>query len=98
MYHVVPMSEAYAREIACWQYPDEYTIYSFQPDEELLAELLDGSYYACLDGAGTSPGKNADYRLLSMNHDKSSHCNRPAVPVSDRTPAMPVEFYHQLPA
>ena len=30
-----------------------------------------------------------------MNHDKSSHCNRPAVPVSDRTPAMPVEFFHQ---
>ena len=56
MYHVVPMSEAYAREIACWQYPDEYTIYSFQPDEELLAELLDGSYYACLDGAGTLMG------------------------------------------
>lgn len=56
MYHVVPMSEAYAREIACWQYPDEYAIYSFQLDEETLAELMDGSYYACLDGAGTLMG------------------------------------------
>ena len=56
MYHVVPMSEAYAREIACWQYPDEYAIYSFQPDEETLAELMYSSYYACLDGAGTLMG------------------------------------------
>ena len=56
MYHVVPMSEAYAREIACWQYPGTYAIYSLQPSEELLAELLDGSYYACLDGAGTLMG------------------------------------------
>ena len=56
MYHVVPMSEAYAREIACWQYPGAYAIYSLQPSEELLAELLDGSYYACLDGAGTLMG------------------------------------------
>ena len=56
MYHVVPMSEAYARGIACWQYPGAYAIYSLQPSEELLAELLDGSYYACLDGAGTLMG------------------------------------------
>lgn len=56
MYHVVPMSEAHAREIARWQYPGAYAIYSFQPDEETLAELLDGSYYACLDGAGTLMG------------------------------------------
>ena len=37
MYCVVPMSEAYAREIACWQYPGAYAIYSLQPSEELLA-------------------------------------------------------------
>ena len=56
MYHVGPLSEAYAREIACWQAPGAYAIYSLQPSEELLAELLDGSYYACLDGAGTLMG------------------------------------------
>ena len=56
MYHVVPMSEAYAREIACWQYPGAYAIYSLQPSEELLAELLDGSYYACLDEKGALAG------------------------------------------
>lgn len=56
MYRVVPMSEAYAREIARWQYPGVYAIYSFQPDEETLAELLDGSYYACLDGEGALAG------------------------------------------
>ena len=56
MYYVVPMSEAHAQEIARWQYPGAYAIYSFHPDEETLAELLDGSYYACLDEKGALAG------------------------------------------
>lgn len=56
MYCVVPMSEAYAREIACWQYPGAYAIYSLQPSEELLAELMDGSYYALPGWGGDADG------------------------------------------
>ena len=40
------MTEEYAKQISRWTYEGEYSIYSFQPDEETLAELLDGSYFA----------------------------------------------------
>lgn len=44
------MTEEYAKQISHWTYEGEYSIYSFQPDEETLAELLDGSYFACTLG------------------------------------------------
>lgn len=44
------MTEEYAKQISHWTYEGEYSIYSFQPDEETLAELLDGSYFACTFG------------------------------------------------
>lgn len=44
------MTEEYAKQISRWTYEGEYSIYSFQPDEETLAELLDGSYFACTFG------------------------------------------------
>lgn len=44
------MTEEYAKQISHWTYEGEYSIYSFQPDEETLAEPLDGSYFACTLG------------------------------------------------
>lgn len=49
-YQILPMTEEYAKQISHWTYEGEYSIYSFQPDEETLAELLDGSYFACTFG------------------------------------------------
>ena len=58
----------------------------------------DGSPVECVIADTTIGGVAEAAACMSMNHDKSSHCNRPAVPVSDQTPVMPVEFFHQLPA
>lgn len=51
-YQILPMTEEYAKQISHWTYEGEYSIYSFQPDEETLAELLDGSYFCLHIGAG----------------------------------------------
>lgn len=53
---VVPMTREYAQDISTWKYQGEYAVYSFEPNEETLAELLDGSYYACLDEEDTLMG------------------------------------------
>ncbi len=49
MYHIRPMSYPYAHEMACWSYPAEYAIYSFQKNDETVNELMNGEYYACVD-------------------------------------------------
>lgn len=49
MYHITAMTLPYAEEISCWAYPGEYNIYSFEPSEEGIEELLCGDYVACLD-------------------------------------------------
>ena len=57
-YAIRPMSDASARAIANWQYPEPYTFYNSTTDEDDLAELLDArrrgdQYYEVLanDGA-----------------------------------------------
>ena len=49
MYRVLPMDLPFAEEISRWTYPDEYKIYSFEPSDEVIEELLCGDYYACVD-------------------------------------------------
>lgn len=39
------MTEAAAKEIAEWNYPDIYAIYSFDGSNEVVQELLNGQYY-----------------------------------------------------
>ncbi|WP_211748444.1 GNAT family protein [Paenibacillus sp. Marseille-Q4541] len=46
------MTEAYARDIATWTYPEPYQFYSMGDDEETIHELMDGSYHAALDEQG----------------------------------------------
>lgn len=45
----LPMSHQYAKVIATWTYPEPYSLYNMDDDEETLEELMDGSYYAALD-------------------------------------------------
>ncbi len=49
MYQVQPMTSRHANEISCWNYPAEYSIYSFQKNDETVNELMNGEYYACVD-------------------------------------------------
>lgn len=56
MYHIVPMSEKEANWIAEWKYPGIYSVYSMQNDPETIAELMNGEYYACMDGEGSLMG------------------------------------------
>lgn len=49
MYHITTMTLPYAEEISRWVYPEEYHIYSFEPSDEVIEELLCGDYTACLD-------------------------------------------------
>lgn len=48
-YRVVPMTRDYAEAIARWTYPGIYAVYSFAPDAQTRAELMNGAYVACLD-------------------------------------------------
>lgn len=52
VYRIQPMNPEFAGEIARWKYPDEYSVYSFEPSPELITELLNGSYYSCTDEHG----------------------------------------------
>ncbi|WP_454192453.1 GNAT family N-acetyltransferase [Paenibacillus sp. Marseille-Q7038] len=46
----LPMSHQYANAIATWTYPEPYSLYNMDDEEETLDELMDGSYYVALDG------------------------------------------------
>lgn len=50
------LTSDYASEISGWTYENEYSIYSFLKDDEAIAELLCGDYYACLDPDGSLTG------------------------------------------
>lgn len=53
-----PMNEADARAIQTWRYDEPYTIYSYTPSEDGLAEMLDkrSPYYAVRDEQGELVG------------------------------------------
>ncbi len=53
---IVPMTAAYARQIAGWTYTNEYAVYSFSQTDETMNELLGGEYYAYLDAHGAPAG------------------------------------------
>ena len=38
-----------ANEINTWTYEEPYNLYSFSGEEEVIEELLDGTYYGCCD-------------------------------------------------
>ena len=78
MFQIRPMTYHDASVISHWTYPDEFRIYSFEPSEELMAELLDGSYAACfneskelVDGSVDIPAfiqppeHKADHRVIT---------------------------------
>lgn len=46
-YEIGPMTRPAAGQIARWTYEGEYAIYSFQPCQETLDELMSGAYVAC---------------------------------------------------
>ena len=41
-----------ANEINTWTYEEPYNLYSFSGEEEVIEELLDGTYYGCCDDKG----------------------------------------------
>ncbi|AIM14347.1 acetyltransferase [Bacillus anthracis] len=41
-----------ANEINTWTYEETYHLYSFSSEEEVIEELLDGTYYGCCDDSG----------------------------------------------
>lgn len=43
------MTYRFAEEISGWIYQGEYAVYSFEPGEETMGELLNGDYFACVD-------------------------------------------------
>jgi RimJ/RimL family protein N-acetyltransferase len=43
------MSADYAHQISEWKYEKEYSIYSFQQDDDTMKELMNGDYFAYLD-------------------------------------------------
>lgn len=45
----IPMSQKHAKAIATWTYPEPYSLYNMDEDEETIEELTEGSYYAALD-------------------------------------------------
>lgn len=56
MYILQPMDEKAARLIINWNYPEPWSMYSFQGDENELPEMLAGEYYAALDETGELVG------------------------------------------
>lgn len=46
MYRIQPMTLETAKEIQTWTYKEPYSLYSFSEDNEVLEELMDGSYVA----------------------------------------------------
>ncbi|MEN1936706.1 GNAT family protein [Paenibacillus sp. 102] len=46
------LTELEAKEINTWKYEGIYTLYSFSGSEEIIEELLDGTYYGCCNDHG----------------------------------------------
>jgi ribosomal-protein-alanine N-acetyltransferase len=46
---IIPMTTDYAAQVSGWTYGNEYSIYSFQKNDDTVGELMNGDYYACLD-------------------------------------------------
>ncbi|WP_459501675.1 GNAT family N-acetyltransferase [Bacillus sp. C1] len=46
------LTEEEAKEINTWQYERPYSLYSFSGSEEVIEELLDGTYYGCCNEHG----------------------------------------------
>ena len=53
-----------ANEINTWTYEEPYNLYSFSGEEEVIEELLDGTYYGCCDDKGEFIG----YFVLGKMH------------------------------
>ena len=53
---LLPMTDTYAGIISAWTYPNEYAVYSFTQTDETITELMNGGYYAYLDGQGRLTG------------------------------------------
>lgn len=43
------LTESEANEIITWKYPEPYSFYNFEDSEEIMQELLDGTYYSVRD-------------------------------------------------
>ena len=46
---IMPMTIDHAAQISNWTYENEYSIYSFQQNNDTIKELMNGDYYICLD-------------------------------------------------
>ncbi|MBQ8165288.1 MAG: GNAT family N-acetyltransferase [Clostridia bacterium] len=42
IFKIIEMTEAFAREISCWKYEGQYSVYSFDGDEEEFLQLMNG--------------------------------------------------------
>lgn len=56
MFLIEPMSLEYAKLISEWVYSDEYSIYSFDNDDETIEELVSGQFFSCVDSEGKLVG------------------------------------------
>ncbi|QRG69314.1 GNAT family N-acetyltransferase [Brevibacillus choshinensis] len=45
-----PLTEAEAKEIVTWVYPEPYSFYNVEESEEVMREFLDGTYFSLRDG------------------------------------------------
>lgn len=56
MFYWEEMTEAFAREIIRWEYPEPYAVYNMRPDEEEVEQLMNGLHMAVTDESGALSG------------------------------------------
>ena len=53
---ITPMTRPWAEKISTWHYAGAYALYSFDGSAESVEELLEGGYFAWVNGAGEPEG------------------------------------------
>lgn len=48
-YRFSPMTMEYAVQVSAWKYPEPYSIYSLEENDESISELMSGEYFYALD-------------------------------------------------
>ncbi len=56
MYRIVEMDAVRAAEISCWRYSGPYEMYSFDQNEEEIAQLMNGLHFAVLNEQNETAG------------------------------------------
>jgi len=56
LYHIVPLTREEAEQISTWVYKPPFSIYSFEPTEDTIQELLQDDYHAVYDESNSLCG------------------------------------------